>query len=149
MLAPCRKAAVLFIFKKRCECWFQSQPASPAWLGPASPSSCQGWPPESQSEPASNVERLESSLHRRPLMSQSALEFRPRSSEQEPQPASPASIGPTSRHDRAVAPAGVAISAAASTSIVGAGVAAGVSGVTWPGVKRLGTIVQWRPPESQ
>ncbi|KAE9055111.1 hypothetical protein PF005_g30718 [Phytophthora fragariae] len=82
-------------------------------------------------------------------MSQSALEFRPRSSEQEPQPTSPASIGPTSRHDRAVAPAGVAIAAAASTSIVGAGVAAGVSGVTWPGVNRLDTIVQWRPPESQ
>ncbi|KAE9009439.1 hypothetical protein PR003_g7566 [Phytophthora rubi] len=36
------------------------------------------------------------------------------------------------------------MAAAASTSIVGAGVAAGAFGV-----KRLGTVVQWRPPESQ
>ncbi|KAE9076709.1 hypothetical protein PF010_g23794 [Phytophthora fragariae] len=31
----------------------KSLPASPAWLGPASPVCFQGWPPESQSAPAS------------------------------------------------------------------------------------------------
>ncbi|KAE9264753.1 hypothetical protein PF001_g31160, partial [Phytophthora fragariae] len=73
----------------------ESLPASPAWFGSAYRSSPQGWPPESQSAPASpsslqwwplesqSAPVSPSSLQWWPPESQSALAFPPRSSEQE------------------------------------------------------------------